>query len=688
MTPRITLLNPQLANQIAAGEVIERPASVVKELLENSLDANATQVEITIEGGGSQRICIRDNGCGIHKDDLTLALSRHATSKINSLEQLEQVKSLGFRGEALASIASVSRLTLSSRPENEPTAWQLQVEGRDPEINVQPVAHPPGTTIDVRDLFFNTPARRKFLRTEKTESTHIYDRVAQIALGCFPVGFTLKQQQKVSLQLPPALTLEQREQRVAKICGEAFMQEALAIELEDFGTLKLSGWIALPTFMRSQADLQYFYVNGRLVRDKLVSHAIRQAYKDVQYGDRHPAYVLYLTIDPAEVDVNVHPTKSEVRFRESRQVHDFLFRNLQRILASPVSQSDVLAPSEPRLLSEPQLSSEPRPQGSVADDSDNKLVSRESNNAIFNSSVAEVENINDISQHSNNASSTFPLHKKQSIFSLPKQHPLPLMVREEMAVYQELTQDVAENADGFARNVDGFAGSAGGPPARDCAASDAGLRPAYADEPPALPAKASLLAAHSLGYALGQLHGIYILAENAQGLVIVDMHAAHERILYERMKAAHAAGKIETQTSLIPLTFTVTEKEAEYLLETQHAFEELGLGIEQIAPTTFIIRHSPALFKNIDIVQLTRDVLSDWMAEEDSHRIQHTLHEILGNIACKSAKQAHHQLSIPEMNALLRDMEKTDRSGQCNHGRPTCREFSMKELDKLFLRGR
>lgn len=332
MTPRITLLDPQLANQIAAGEVVERPASVVKELLENCLDAKATQIEIQIEGGGVKRICIRDNGIGIHKEDLELAVSRHATSKITSLEELEQVRSLGFRGEALASIASVSRLTLSSRPAHESTAWQIQVEGHEPQVNIQPIPHPPGTTIDIRDLFFNTPARRKFLRTEKTEFSHIQDRIAQIALGCFPVAITLKHQQKTSLQLPSAITLEQQEQRVGKICGEAFMQQALAIEMETFG-LKLTGWIGLPTFMRTQADLQYFYVNGRMIRDKLVSHAIRRAYKDVQYGDRYPAYVLYLTLDPAEVDVNVHPTKNEVRFRESRQVHDFLFKSIHHALA-------------------------------------------------------------------------------------------------------------------------------------------------------------------------------------------------------------------------------------------------------------------------------------------------------------------------------------------------------------------
>jgi DNA mismatch repair protein MutL len=643
MTRRITLLHPQLANQIAAGEVIERPASVVKELLENSLDAGASEIEISIEGGGIQRICIRDNGSGIQKDDLALALSRHATSKISSLEELEQVKSLGFRGEALASIASVSRLTLASRPKEASTAWQLRVEGRDPEIDIQPVAHPPGTTMDVRDLFFNTPARRKFLRTEKTENTHIHDRITQIALSCFPVGFTLKNGQKTTLHLPAAHTLAEKEQRVAKICGEAFMQSALALEIETFG-LTLTGWIALPSFMRSQPDMQHVYVNGRMVRDKLITHAIRQAYKDVQYGNHHPAYVLYLHLDPVMVDVNVHPSKNEVRFRESRQVHDFIFKSIHHALADAgPSQAASLPFAE---IEQPPLEKENLP----------------ANPTDF--SIAE------------------NLHKKSAqnspVSFTPYQQALPLIAREQTAIYQHLAED------GKALIAQLHLEE------RDSPLSETMLPSALEEEERA--PKSTPCTEESpippLGYALGQLHGIYILAENAKGLVIVDMHAAHERILYEKLKTDYAAGKIETQTSCVPLTFSLTEKEAEHMLEHQSAFSELGMGIEQIAPTTFAIRHSPVLFKKIDMVQLTRDLLSDWIAEENSHRAEHTLHTLLGNIACRSAKQAHHHLSLPEMNALLRDMEKTDRSGQCNHGRPTCREFSIKELDRFFLRGR
>ncbi len=614
MTRRIALLDLQLANQIAAGEVIERPASVVKELLENSLDAGATEIEISIEGGGVQRICIRDNGFGIHKDDLALALKRHATSKIRNLEELEHVESLGFRGEALASIASVSRLTLSSRHQTECTAWQVKAEGHGSDVNLRPIAHPFGTTIDVRDLFFNTPARRKFLRTEKTENTRIQDRVTQIALSCFSVSLTLKQQHKITLQFPAALTLAAREQRVAKICGDDFMQSTLAIEMEAAG-LKLEGWIAQPTFMRSQPDLQYCYVNGRIVRDKLISHAIRQAYKDVQYGDRHPAYVLYLTLDPAMVDVNVHPTKNEVRFRESRQVHDFLLSSVHQALASAKPGSAAVLPV--------------------------METTRVENVPVFDTGLQQAE-------------PAPAIHPTTTDYLFHRQKPMRLEIREQRAVYEHLAHD------GQAAVLQAQAKT-------------------IADTNPEIP---------PLGYALGQLHGIYILAENADGLVIVDMHAAHERILYEKLKIASAMGKIETQTTLLPLTFHVTDKEADCLITHQSVLAELGIGIEQIAPNTFSIRHSPILFKQSNIVQLIRDTLSDWMVEENSHRIQHTLHEVLGNIACKSAKQAHHRLTIPEMNALLRNMEKTDRSGQCNHGRPTCREFSIKELDRLFLRGR
>lgn len=664
-TPRIHVLDPHLANQIAAGEVIERPASIVKELLENSLDAGSTQIDILIEKGGIQRICVRDNGCGIHKDDLALALSRHATSKINNLAELEQIKSLGFRGEALASIASISRLTLSSKPENETTAWQLKIEGRESELKMQPVSHPTGTTIDVRDLFFNTPARRKFLRTEKTEFSQIQEKFSQIALSCFNVGLTLKQH-RTTLNLSPALTLVQQEQRVAKICGEAFIQNALAIEIEALD-MRLNGWIGLPIFMRSQSDLQYFYVNGRIVRDKLISHAIRQAYKDVQYSDRQPAYVLYLTLDPSLVDVNVHPTKSEVRFRESRQLHNFLVKSIQVSLAKSNTATEVNFNTLETIVTHPEPALPWKADSSEELNSLANLQQENESQAITLSPLNLKEEIDELqpsqplqtyTKKTNKDNYTPDVLKKMG--SALTQRPLPLVIREQLSVYEQIAQNGQETTlEGVPRT-----------------SSEWSIETHSVSQAP------------PLGYAIGQLHGIYILAQNAKGLVIVDMHAAHERILYEKLKAAHASGDIETQTSWLPLTFQVTEKEADYLLDNQARLKELRLEIEQMAPTVFVIRSLPVLFKHIDAVQLMRDLISDWIAEENHHRLEHTLHEILADIACKSAKQAHHRLTIPEMNALLRDMEKTDRSGQCNHGRPTCREFSLKELDRLFLRGR
>jgi DNA mismatch repair protein MutL len=629
---RITLLNPQLANQIAAGEVIERPASVVKELLENSLDAGATQIEVQIEGGGSQRICVRDNGAGIHPDDLALALRRHATSKINSLEELEQVKSLGFRGEALASIASVSRLTISSRHHTQDAAWQLQVEGRETDLKLQPVAHPQGTTVDVRDLFFNTPARRKFLRMEKTEFAQIEQRVLQLALSRFDVAFTLKNNQRVVWQLPAATTLAEREQRVAKLCGTPFMENALAVELETFD-LKLQGWLALPTFMRSQPDLQHFYINGRVIRDKLISHAIKQAYHDVQYGDRQPAYVLYFTIDPAAVDVNVHPTKNEVRFRESRQVHDFLFRSLHQVLA------DTRAGTQDK---------------PVVETAHAMLTTAEP--TVTKPTVQQPQPSTSSHVHIPVTPTTSKSHV--TVTPAPRQAALPFAIREQMAVYGALAKGAEELAE-----------------TEEVATV---VAPAPVEQPqPTAP----------LGYAIGQLHGIYILAENSKGLVIVDMHAAHERVLYERLKQAHKAGNIPTQSSWLPLTFQLTEREADYLDSNCAALNELGLEVERIAPTMFVVRRVPVLLQSTDVVQLIRDVLCDWMADQPSARVEHQVHQVLATLACRTSAQANRKLTIPEMNALLRDMEKTDRSAQCNHGRPTCREFSMAELDKLFLRG-
>lgn len=615
---RIQLLDSRLANQIAAGEVIERPASVVKELLENSLDAGASEIEVSIEKGGSQLIRIRDNGHGIHKEDLALALSRHATSKIQSLEQLEQIMSLGFRGEALASISSVSRLILSSQHHEADHAWQIQAEGREPEAELQPVSHPQGTSVEVRDLFFNTPARRKFLRSEKTEFSHIEEVVKRIALSAFACGFTLKHNQRVIFQTPPSASQQEREQRVAKICGENFVENALALETEALD-MQLSGWIGLPSFSRSQPDLQYCYINGRIVRDKLINHAVKQAYHDVLYGHRYPAYILYLQLDPSLVDVNAHPTKHEVRFRDSRLVHNFLCKNLLQVLGSQTASSPQV-----------NLYVEQRPTA--------PLINTQSPARELAPSMISIP--------------------AQANYSPPRQAvPTTMAVQEQLPLYEQL-YEVSKVIPPLAPPV---------------------ITPVTAPQSTHIP---------PLGFALAQLKGIYILAETAEGLMIVDMHAAHERVLYEKLKMALAEGNIPAQTLLIPLALALSEREAEYLQEHQGLFSSLGFEIEPLTDTSFSIRQVPQLLSKANVVDLIRDVLSDFMAEQGGHRLQNQINELLGTIACRGSAHAQRKLTLPEMNALLREMEQTERIGQCNHGRPTLREFSMKELDKFFLRGR
>lgn len=595
MTRRIELLAPELANQIAAGEVVERPASVVKELLENSIDAGAGHIEVHVEKGGVERLRVRDDGAGIHQDDLAMALKRHATSKICSLEELENLVSLGFRGEALASIASVSRLTLTSRHTLAANAFQIQSEGV-VLSEMMPASHPQGTTVDIRDLFFNTPARRKFLRSEKTEFSHIEEIMKKLALSVFDVGFTLKNGARTVLQLPAAQTLEAREQRVAQLCSQAFIENAVVLE-DEVADMGLRGWIGLPVFSRSQPDMQYFYVNGRMVRDRMITYALKEAYQDVMYGGRYPAYVLFLTLDPGMFDVNVHPSKQEVRFREARMVRDFLFSRVHRGLAQ----------ARPRPTSNPQPVISPPP--------------------VYYAPP-------------------------------PTQLHLPLEIREHTEVLETLYR---------------------------APAPEVVVQPVVAAPPSPDP---SPHPSHSLGHAIAQLKGIYILAETEAGLAIVDMHAAHERILYEQFKQQLAAGGIHRQMLCMPLTVTLTEKEAACAEESQSLFSALGLEVERIGPESLVVREVPALLDGIDIVQLVQDIVADWLAEGSSTRVQRQMDEVLGTLACRSAVKANRRLSIPEMNAILRDMEKTDRSGYCNHGRPTYRAFSMAELDRFFLRGR
>jgi len=620
----IKQLPPHLVNQIAAGEVVERPASVIKELLENSIDAGAKKIEIDIEQGGVKRIRIRDDGKGIPQDELSLALSRHATSKIASLDDLEHVASLGFRGEALPSIASVSRMTISSKTEESEQGWQLQDDGQENFSDPEPIAHAKGTTIDVHDLFYNVPARRKFLKTEKTEFKHLLDVVKKISLSNFQIGITLRNGQSNSLMLQPAIDRFGADRRVAEICGPAFMQESLYLDYEAAG-LKLWGWVGLPTFSRSQSDLQYFYVNGRIIRDRVVTHAVRQAYSDVLYHGRHPAYVLFLEMPPEKVDVNAHPTKHEVRFREARLVHDFLYRTLHKALADirPNISQDV--PEIPSQIQAPSYAPEQQ-----------KLNIPVSNSMKAGQVAEEMA----VYQRLHEAAPSMPTSSQLGQSKLP-----PLSE----SFFNKLSSNVSESL-----------------PVVETANTG--------EVPP-------------LGFAVAQLHGIYILAENAEGLVVVDMHAAHERISYEHLKNSMAEDNIRSQPLLVPHSLSVSQKEGDCAEEFSKIFQVLGFELSRLSPEQITIRAVPSLLKGGNIEQLVRDVLSDLLEHGSSERIQQEMNEILSTMACHSSVRANHRLTIPEMNALLRDMERTERSGQCNHGRPTWTQLSIDQLDKLFMRG-
>ena len=613
---RINLLSQRLANQIAAGEVVERPASVVKELMENSLDAGASRLEIEVEQGGTKLIKIKDDGLGIHKQDLELALSRHATSKISDLDDLENIASLGFRGEALASISSVSRLTMTSKADDDKDAsdgnsgWKVVAEGQEMAVKLSPAAHARGTTVEVRDLFFNTPARKKFLKTEKTEYSRIDEILKRIALSRFDVQFSLTHNQRAIHKLLPAKTDQEKQRRVALVCGPAFVENSVFVEMEGPG-LRLWGWVSLPTFSRSQADLQYFYVNGRIIRDKLVTHAVKQAYRDVLFHGRHPAYVLYLELAPSAVDVNVHPTKHEVRFRDSRLVHDFLFSSLHKALAE-------LRPSD-RLAENAQ---EQSPFGTMPQSGGNQ-------NTVPNYSLGN------FSDQSSLSLAEGPAHNYS--YRPPSGQADSGAIQSQLENFARLTADDAE-------------------------------------VPP-------------LGYAIAQLHGIYILAQNKEGLITVDMHAAHERITYERMKTACQNEELKMQPLLVPLSIAVSQSEADCAETETQALLGIGIELERVAAESIVVRQVPSILRDANIEQLVRDVLSDVLEFGSSDRIQAHQDELLSTMACHGSVRANRQLTIPEMNALLRDMETTERSDQCNHGRPTWVYQSLADLDKLFLRG-
>jgi DNA mismatch repair protein MutL len=589
----IRLLPDQLISQIAAGEVIERPSAVVKELLENAIDAGATQLAIRLEAGGVKRIAITDNGSGIPPEQLALALTRHATSKIAHLHDLENVTTLGFRGEALASIASVAQLTLTSRTREAAHAWQ--VHGHDP-ATVSPASGAMGTAVDVQDLYFNTPARRKFLKSEQTEYGHCMEVVRRIALARPDLRFSVTHNGKTTEHWQESALAD----RSAQILGESFAQARLLLE-ESAGPVRVRGFVGLPTAARGRADAQYFYVNGRFVRDKLLTHAVRSAYQDVLHGDRYPAYVLQLELDPALVDVNVHPAKIEVRFRDSRAIHQFVFHAVSRSLASTAPNSESSTPA-----------------GS-------------SNSSPF---------------------STLPWHAQP-----PRQSSLG--VAQDMARYGALFSDNFSAASPVA--------------ATNVFTRVSNDKPEEEDFP--------------LGFALAQLHGIYVLAQNRAGLVLVDMHAAHERILYEQFKQALEEKSVTLQPLLIPVSFHADAVEVGTVEEHQTTLTSLGFDIAVMSPTTLAVRAIPALLKNADVQSLARDLLRDLREFGGSHVLTEHRNELLGTLACHTAVRANRALTIPEMNALLRQMEATERADQCNHGRPTWVQLAITDLDRLFLRG-
>jgi len=648
---RINLLSPRLANQIAAGEVVERPASVVKELLENSLDAGATQLDIEVEQGGVRRIKIRDNGTGIVKEDLSLALSRHATSKIVTLDDLEAVRTLGFRGEALASISSVSRMHLTSLAQGEAEAWRVEAEGREMNTAIRPASHPQGTTIDVRDLFFNTPARCKFLRTEKTEFSHLEEVVKRLALSRYDVGFRLSHNSKQVYDLRPVTDQLHAEHRLANLLGKKFIENALTIDVEAAG-LRLWGWIGLPTFSRSQADLQYFFVNGRVVKDKLVGHAVRQAYRDVLYNGRHPTFVLYLELDPATVDVNVHPTKHEVRFRDGRLVHDFLFSRIHKAIADVRPEAEGERSNASAWLPSDSVPQEPVmvEQGALP------LVSLRSSGADWMKQPSKAIDSGQIASQLNG-------------------------MRQLSDYAQNYTENQYEEVDPETGEVRIIKSSA--PVENDGAfGTDTYSNPSFEVK------EGGYQAIPPLGFAIAQLHGVYILSESESGMILVDMHAAHERIVYERMKQSFYDKTIASQPLLVPINVSVSQSEADLVEENGDVFLAFGFKVERTGLESVMVREVPIILIKADVENLVRDVVSDLAANGVSDLIEARANELMATMSCHGAVRANRKLTIAEMNSLLRDMEITERSGQCNHGRPTWTQMTMSDLDKLFLRGR
>jgi len=580
-----------LINQIAAGEVVERPSSVVKELIENSLDAGACSIDILLDQGGKRLVRVIDDGCGISKDELVLALARHATSKISSLEELEEVSSMGFRGEALPSMASVSRMTVTSRTEQAEHAWQVKVTNG--EINDPiPASGTIGTQVELCDLFYNVPARRKFMRTERTEFSHVDELVKRFALARPDVGFQLQHNNRIVRRFPPVHNDKEMTGRLEAVLGKEFVEHVLEID-EQRGSFGLRGWVAEPRYNRPQADRQFFFVNGRVIKDRVVGHAIRQAYRDVLFHGRHPAYVLFLEMPFSGVDVNVHPQKHEVRFRDSRAVHNFIYSTLNHSLADAGVGSGAL-----------------RPGTEVRD----------------------------------------PANAGSSGEWAARQPAIPISVAEQVRSYAQLVSSPSAATGEAGQETEG-------------------------EIPP-------------LGFAMAQLHGVYVLAQNQHGLVLVDMHAAHERITYERLKAGLQESGIHSQNLLVPVTAHVSEREADMVEEFADSLGELGIACDRSGPQTVVMRKVPTLLQQTDLGRLLQDVLSELVSDGKSLKIESEMDEVLSTMACHGSVRANRQLNIAEMNNLLRDMERTERSAHCNHGRPTWVQLDMQSLDRLFLRGR
>jgi DNA mismatch repair protein MutL len=589
-----------LINQIAAGEVVERPSSVVKELVENSLDAGACSIQVSLEQGGKRLIRVIDDGCGIPRDELPLALARHATSKISSLEELEEVASMGFRGEALPSMASVSRMMITSRTERADHGWQVRVANDEIEEAI-PASGATGTQVELQDLFYNVPARRKFMRADRTEFLHVDELLKRFALARPDVGFQLQHNNRVVRRFPPVRNEQEMTGRLEAVLGGEFVEHALDVD-EQRGSFGIRGWVAEPRYNRSQADRQFFFVNGRVIKDRLVAHAIRQAFRDVLYHGRHPAFVLFLEMPFNGVDVNVHPQKHEVRFRDSRAVHNFIYSTLNHALADAGVGGGALRPGSQ--VREP-----------VAAGSDGPQMGGGSSGGEW----------------------------------AAHQPAIPINMAEQVRRYTQLVSSPAAAME-------------------ESQESDGEIPP--------------------LGFALAQLHGVYVLAQNQQGLVLVDMHAAHERITYERLKFGLQESGIRSQNLLVPITVHVSEREADAVEEYADSLNELGISCDRSGPQTVVIRKVPTLLQEGDLGRLLQDVLSELASDGKSIRIESELDEVLSTMACHGSVRANRQLNLAEMNSLLRDMERTERSAQCNHGRPTWIQMDMQSLDRLFLRGR